>query len=89
MFFSRKLIVHIHIVFFYFYFFFSFHKFVQDSDEEEEEEEDDADGGEGGAGKAQLLTRRIKTQEEKVRSRLLRLLQALRLWSNFCMLLLG
>lgn len=41
----------------------SFLKFVQDSDEEEEE--DDADVGEGGAGKAQLLTRRIKTQEEK------------------------
>lgn len=82
MFFSQKLIVHIHLVF-----FLSFHKFVQDSDEEEEE--DDADGGEGGAGKAQLLTRRIKTQEEKVRSRLLRLLQALRLWSNCCMLLLG
>lgn len=45
----------------------SFRKFIQDS----EEEEDNADVGEDGAGKAQLLTRRIKTQEEKVRSLLL------------------
>lgn len=40
----------------------SFRKFIQDSDDE------DAEKGSGEEGKSQLLTRRIKTQEEKVRN---------------------
>lgn len=40
----------------------SFRKFIQDSDDE------DAEKGSGEEGESQLLTRRIKTQEEKVRN---------------------
>lgn len=40
---------------------FSFRKFIQDSDDDDDDVEKDGDG------KSQLLTRRIKTQEEKVR----------------------
>lgn len=39
---------------------FSFRKFIQDSDDDDDVEKD-------GEGKSQLLTRRVKTQEEKVR----------------------
>lgn len=40
----------------------SFRKFIRDSDDE------DAERGSGEEGESQLLTRRIKTQEEKVRN---------------------
>lgn len=42
----------------------SFRKFIQDSDDDD----DDGDKGGEGSGESQLLTRRIKTQEEKVRN---------------------
>ncbi|KAM8724203.1 protein KRI1 homolog isoform 2-T2 [Acanthopagrus schlegelii] len=40
----------------------SFRKFIQDSDDDDD---DDGDKGGEGSGESQLLTRRIKTQEEK------------------------
>lgn len=43
----------------------SFHKFIQDSDDDDGNDEK----GDEGDGESQLLTRRIKTQEEKVRQR--------------------
>uniref|UniRef100_A0A671YTE4 Protein KRI1 homolog n=1 Tax=Sparus aurata TaxID=8175 RepID=A0A671YTE4_SPAAU len=43
----------------------SFRKFIQDSDDDDDDDDDGRDKGGEGSGESQLLTRRIKTQEEK------------------------
>ena len=45
----------------------SFRKFIHDSDEEEKEEEGGGGGGEKVVQTEGLLTRRVRTAEEKVR----------------------
>lgn len=45
---------------------FSFQKFIQDSGDDDDDDDGGDDSGEGGV--SQLLTRRMKTQEEKVRT---------------------